>query len=208
MADYKSTKLIKETEWTRVYKRGDSYVYVSKFLEDGLEVSAESIRERWPTFSFDEKVDFAQAFSRGARVTAEHEQVLDFLMEAGDFPVWMSIAGRLRHHRDKDRVLAFLLERVREEKVPKGNFFQALGLMNEKRALPALRAVYDSYRELLSASPAAGASPDYDYLDYLHCCEALWKISGSGEYKQVIEDASKSQDELVRITAELILRNG
>ena len=201
---------MKETEWTRVYEVGGWMCHESKFMTDSLKVSAESIKARWPTFSIGEKLDFAQAFSRAREVTPENERILDFLMEAGDFNVWMSITGPLRHHRDKDRVLAFLLERVKAEDVPKGNFFQSLGLMNDKRALPALRAACDSYRELLSTRPAsrAGGEPfDYDYLDYLHCCEALWKISGSLEYKQVIEEALKSQDDDVRNTAGLLLRN-
>jgi hypothetical protein len=200
-------KLVKETEWTRVYEVGGWMCHESKFMTDGLKVSAESIKARWPTFSFEEKLDFANAFGAGGKVTAEDERILDFLMEAGDFPIWMAIAGRLRHHRDKDRVLAFLLERVKAEDTPKGNFFQALGWMNDKRALPALRATFDGYRRRLGASPTSGVSPNYDYTDYLACCVALWKISGSLEYKQVIDEALKSQDDGVRNTAGLLLRN-
>jgi hypothetical protein len=199
---------MKETEWTRVYEVGGWMCHESKFMTDSLKVSAESIKARWPTFSIGEKLDFAQAFSRAREVTPENERILDFLMEAGDFNVWMSITGPLRHHRDKDRVLAFLLERVKAEDTPKGNFFQALGWMNDKRALPALRAAYDGYRTRLGASPASRASPDCDYIDYLDCCAALWKISGSLEYKQVIEEALKSQDDDVRNTAGLLLRDG
>lgn len=210
MTEYDRGKLVKETEWTRVYEVGGQFCYESKFMTDGLKVSAESIKARWAAFSIGEKLDFAQAFSLAGEVTPENERILDFLMEAGDFNVWMSITSPLPHHRNKDRVLAFLLERVKAEDVPKGNFFQALGLMNDKRALPALRATCDSYRELLSTRPASRAEGepfDYDYLDYLHCCAALSKISGSLEYKQVIEEALKSQDDDVRNTAELILRN-
>lgn len=201
----RNAKPIKETEWTRVYRAGDAFVHVSKFLEGGLQVSADSIRARWPTFSFQEKLDFAQAFSAGGKATAEDERILDFLMEAGDFHIWDAIALRLRHHRDKDRVLAFLLERIKEKGEYKANFFQAIGLMKNERAVRALRAAYDDYRKRLGASLSSGAS--LDYMDYLYCCAALWRIEGPSEYKQVIEDASRSQDEAVRITAELILRD-
>jgi hypothetical protein len=205
MFDYKNTEPVKETEWTRVYKWGDEYVYVSKFLEGDAEVSAESIRERWPAFSFEQKLDFAQAFSIGGNVTEEDERILDFLMEAGDPLIWMTIAFRLPHHRDKDRVLAFLLDRIGDDYEHKDNFFQALGLMKDQRAIPALRATSDRYRERLAASPAS--VPSDDYRQYLACCEALWRISDSVEYKRVIEDALQSQDEAVRTIAELILRN-
>src|SRR3989338_5121900 len=131
MGEYERTKPVKETEWTRVYKWGDSYVYQSKFLRDGLRVSAESIMARWPTLSFEERLDFAQAFSHGGKATADDDRILDFLMEAGDFDIWMAIAVRLARHGDKGRVVAFLLERIKEEGEHKANFFLALALMRD-----------------------------------------------------------------------------
>lgn len=205
MSDYKETKPVRETEWTRIYKSDYGYVHVSKFLEGNVDVSAEAIRDRWPTFSFEQKLDFAQAFARGGKVTKEDEEILDFLMEVGEPFIWMEIALRLLDHRDKDRVLAFLLERIGDDYEHKGNFFQALGLMKDPRALPVLRTKFDSYRERLAASPAK-VPPD-EYRQYIICCQALWRISGSVEYKRIIEDALESQDELARRTAELVLRD-
>ena len=201
-------KLIRESEWMRVYEcqyeAQKGMHYESKFLTDRIRVSADSIIRRWPELSFEEKNEFANAFAVKPEATSEDERILNFLMEQDDFYIWMGIAPLLPSHRDRDRALAFLRERVRQRHVDKANFFQALGLIGDKRAVPALRAAYDGYREALGAGLASGAQPDYT--DYLYCCYALWRISGSAEYKQVIEEASKSPHESVRATAEMFLR--
>lgn len=201
-------RLIRESEWARVYEgEFDSRkitIHESKFLADGLKVSAASIRARWPDLSFEEKLDFANAFGAGDELTTEDEQVLDFLMENGDFPTWMAIALRLRLHSNKDRVLAFFVERIGEDHEYKANFFQSLSLMNDNRAIPGLRAAYDNYRDALGVGLASGAPPDYT--DYLYCCEALWRIDGSPEYRHAIEEASKSPDKSVKALAETFLR--
>ena len=203
--DYRKTKPVMETEWTRVYKSDQGYVYVSKFMEGDVKVTAESIRAQWPTFSFEQKLDFVQAFAKGGRVTSEDERIMDFLMEAGEPFICMEMAPRLLDHRDRDHVLAFLLDRISDDFEYKGNFVQALGLMKDPRALPALRTKFDGYRERLAASPGS-MSPD-DCMDYMVCLQALWRISGSQEYKPIIEDALNSPDETVRRTADLILRD-
>ena len=82
MSDHKEGKLFKETEWNRWYDWGSTCGAESKFLTDGLKVSAESIRTRWPTLSDGEKLDFAMAFVAGRKVPVEEEPILDFLMEA------------------------------------------------------------------------------------------------------------------------------
>lgn len=201
-------KLLRESEWTRVYEGElDSrrvVVHESKFLADGLKVSAESIRARWPALSFEERMDFANAFGAGGEVTAEDERVLDFLMEGGDFPVWMATAQRLRHHHDKDRVLAFLVERIREEGEHKANFFQAIELMGDKRALPALRAAYDAYKTELE--PPNGPPKPFDYFDYLACCRALWILESSTEYKKAIQALVKHRDARISASARQVLR--
>ncbi len=117
-------KLIRESEWERLYE-SDRWgtVHESKFLIDGIQVSAESIIRRWPDFSSAEKLEFANAFAVKREVTPEDERILDFLMEAGDFHIWMAVAPLLARHRDRERVLSFLLERIREDRKDRANFF-------------------------------------------------------------------------------------
>jgi hypothetical protein len=43
------------------------------------------------------------------------------------------------------------------------------------------------------------------YFSYLSCCEALWRLEGSTEYKDAIEELLKSDDKDVRSFAELML---
>jgi hypothetical protein len=207
VVEYRSAKPVRETEWTRVYKSDEGYVHVSKFLEGGLDVSAQSVRQRWSALSPDDRLDLAQALSSLGKFTAEQEGILDFLMEAGDLPVWMEIAVSLPHHSNRDQALAFLVDVINHQHEHRANFFQALGMMKDARALPSLRAAYDGYRKGLGAGPAPEAWTEFDYVGYLACCEALWKISGSGEYKEAIRDALESKDKHVRSLAALIVRN-
>jgi hypothetical protein len=96
MFDGRPWKLIAESEWMRVYKDGGATLHDSKFFRDGLELSAESIKGRWSSFSLQEKLDFAQAFSAKTKVTPEDERILDFLMDAGEPIIWITIAILLR----------------------------------------------------------------------------------------------------------------
>jgi hypothetical protein len=200
-------RLIRESEWMRVYeceyKSQKGMHFESKFLTDRIQVPAGSIIKRWPDLSLEERNEFANAFADKPELTHEDERILNFLMEAGEPITWMTIAPLLPRHRDRERVLRFVLEKIGGIQHHNANFFQALELMADKRALPALRADYDDYREALGTGLGSVSPPDYT--DYLYCCAALWRISGSVEYKQVIEEALKSQDNSVRTTAEMLL---
>jgi hypothetical protein len=190
----------------RVYKDGDVTLEDSKFLRDGLEVSAESIIGRWPSLSPHQKLEFAHAFSAKPKITSEDERILDFLMGLEEPIIWRAIAILLHRHRDKERALAFVLARIAEDAGRTANFFQALGLMGDKRAIPALRAAYDDYRKKLGAG--ADASADFDYISYLSCCNALWKLEGSKECRDVLEEFTRSDEKSLRRFAEIKLRSG
>jgi hypothetical protein len=203
--NYRKNAPVRETEWTRDYTWGETTVRESKFLMDGLEVSAESIIERWPALSFEQRCDFAQAYSTKPTITTEDERILNFLMSVGDSVVARAITMQLPRHRDKERVLTFLLQRIGEDRVGKANFFQALGLMQDKRAVPVLRAAFENYRNRSSGLP--NPTGEADCVDYLTCCEALWRLDGSKEYLEVIVAFSKSEDIRVRDFATALLQN-
>jgi hypothetical protein len=117
-------KLIRESEWMRVYETDRSgQLYESKFLADGIQVSANSFIKRWPELSAEQRLDFASAFAAKPEVTYEDERVLDFLMEQDDFYICMSIAPLLPFHRQRDRVLAFVVDTIREHPKDAANFF-------------------------------------------------------------------------------------
>lgn len=203
-------ELIHESEWMRVYESPEfGRVHESKFLTDRVQVSSDSIIRRWPALSFDERIEFANAFAVKPELTSEDERILEFLMDAGDLYIWMTIAPLLPHHRNRERALAFLLERVKEERREKANFFQALELMRDVRAVPALRAAYENYRSSFRRPRRAAGEPEEpDYSDYLQCCKALWALEGSPQYREAIEELSKSPVSSLRSLAERLLSSG
>ena len=200
-------ELIRESEWERVYKSHRwGRVHESKFLIDGMQVSAEDIIRRWPDLSSAERLEFAKAFADKSKVTPEDERILDFLMETGDCRIWRTIALVLLDHRDRERVLAFLLKRIREERKGRANFFQALELMKDKRAVLVLRAAYDDHRK--KPQGLTQSVEEFDYVDYLQCCKALWALDSSTEYREAIEECSKSPVKSIRSYAARLLSGG
>jgi hypothetical protein len=200
-------KLLRESEWSRVYEAQvgsrPATLHESKFLTDGMQPTADSIISRWGGLSFPERLDFANAFAAKPEVTTEDERILDFLMETGDFYICMAVAPLLTRHRDRGKALGFLLERIGENRKDRANLFQAVREIKDKRAVPALRAAYENYREALGKGARSG--DQVDYMDYLECCAALWAIEASAEYKEAIEEALTSKDPTARRLAESLL---
>jgi hypothetical protein len=81
-----NAKLVKETEWMRVYELGPpkSFTYESKFLTDKLQISAESFATRWPTMTPAERLDFTQAYCAKAEFTSDDERIVNLIMNDGD----------------------------------------------------------------------------------------------------------------------------
>jgi len=206
MSAHSERKLVRESEWMRVYRvEARTLMYESKFLTDHLAVSADSIRRRWPGLPDEEKLEFSLAFQAKPEITSEDEDVLDFLMEVGGLPIWITIAPLLPRHSDRERVLKFLLDRIGEDGNMKANFYQSVEQIRDRRALPALRAMYERYeRELRDQNEP---TEDFEYQDYLSCCKALWAIEGLTSYREAIERFAKSENDQVRFWAVALLRN-
>src|SRR5262245_56478436 len=89
---FENRKLLRETEWTRVYDVGSNQLfYESKFLVDGLKVSPADIKSRWKALSEQEQMDFVRAFQSKEPITPDDEEVLGFLMQVGNESVWNAI---------------------------------------------------------------------------------------------------------------------
>jgi hypothetical protein len=59
----KDKKLVKESEWMRVFEVGDKQLfYESKFVRDNLQVSPQNIKSRWNNFSDKDRHEFVTAF--------------------------------------------------------------------------------------------------------------------------------------------------
>ncbi|MCI0722111.1 MAG: hypothetical protein L0338_24535 [Acidobacteria bacterium] len=194
MARFDEGELVRESEWMRVYQIGPKHHrYVSKFLSDGLKMSAESIRSRWASMTRVEQEDFALAFSAKPVITPEDQEILTFLMECGSEIIWSRIAVRLREHSQRERVLSFLMDRVERLEGLVGNYVQALELIGDKRAVPCLRQLYDHYREqtVTSRRSKTSLADWHEFMtvyDYLICCRTLFKLEGNSEFKAAIEE--------------------
>ena len=193
-------ELISETRWSREYRAGPrGLAYESKLSKEGLEVSAALIREQWAHWSLPEQFDFARAFMAKAELSSEDQQILAFLMEAGSELVWGTIACLLPGYSDRERALAFLLERVASGGRGGANYYQALGVMGDARAIPLLRQASRKHQEAL---PPLEDQTVWDLGDYLSCLDALWKLEGPGPYEPVLRELLSHPDEEVREAAQ------
>lgn len=199
--------LVQESEWMRVYRVGkDHYIHESKFLEDGLQISADHLKKVWPTLTEESKLEFANAYSVKPKLSPEDTEILNFLMVAGDEPVWSALALLLTKHTDRQRVLRFLIDRVDKAEGSRANYYQALQRVGDATTVPTLRAAYEKYRTEIDSFRAPDKSRDIlRYMDYLRCCATLYALDGSQEYRLAINQMLNHSDERVRDFARQIL---
>jgi hypothetical protein len=205
MATDSNRILVRESEWMRVYQFNDgTLMYESKFLVDNLVVKADAIKRRWITLSSDERLEFAQAFQVKPEITPEDDLVLEFLMETGDTPIWITIAPLLARYPDHARSVAFLAQRIREPGRGKANYYQALELINDREALAVLFEAYEAYQPRLHDLVEPSEVSEIE--DFLSCCRALWKMDGSTKYRQILQDFARSNDRRLGLTAQHLLQ--
>jgi hypothetical protein len=195
-------ELVRESRWMRVYNIGDRHMlYESKFLIDHLQVAPTSVKNDWKGMTEEERLEFALAFSAKPDLVTGDEEVLNHLMEFGSAKVLSSIALLAVRHPDKEKTLRFLIHQVEKGQKPLVNFYQALGLLDDRRAVPTLRKAYDMYK----ASQASGDCKDSDLVDYLQCCKALLVMEGNSEYELAISEMhSHSSEQISRIAKRLL----
>ena len=150
------------------------------------------------------------AFQSKHPLTTEDEGILEFLMQVPDENVWSAIALPLTRMSPSkhERVLNFLIDRVRDRGSHRANYYQALATLKDAKAIPALKAAYEEERRSVGLDKPLGAFQDiFPYIDYLACSAALYGLDGSNEFKQAIDDMRKHPDVSVRTQANLALRS-
>jgi hypothetical protein len=185
-------KLVSETEWMRVYELAPkSFSYESRFLTDGLQISAESFASRWPTMTPTERQGFASAYGAKADFSPDDEQIIDLIMKDGDDHVWNSLVlFMLSTHTQRDRVLAFIREKLEKHPDNPSNYIQALGIARDQSAVPILLPYYDEFHSEAKAVPER---PDANFEDvlpiakFLWCSEALFRITESTKFADGIQ---------------------
>jgi hypothetical protein len=199
-------KLIRDSEWLRVYVSDDgkSYHYESKFIVDNLQVSAEAFKRRWPTLSPDEKHEFADAFSCHVPNSADHQQILGFLMQCGPEKIRDSIARVVPYYADRDAALEFLLRGLRAGGRPRSHYYQALEMVEDGRAIPILVEHYEEYRPLVAGRPQGRDSMGL-WFDYLQCCKTLLTLTADQRYLADLKGAATAVPRWARPFASFLL---
>ena len=203
----------KETEWMYFYKVGSKSGYkISKFWDETFEVGASTLRQRWPSMKENERLEFCFCWSNKATWSENDTEILEIVMGDGNDRLWTSCSFAFPRHPDRDRVVSFLVERLEklDSKNSPLNYFQALGIMKDRRGAAAIRPYYERYREGVQAEGVTRVPDDVvfgpiPYFPYLCACGALVKLDGAPEYEQAIRKYFDHPNEQVRWWAEYAL---
>lgn len=85
----KGKELVRDSEWMRTYRVGEETLYYeSKFLVDKLQVSIQDLTGRWSHLDEQGRLEFAFAFAAKAELSPNDEEILSFLMGAGNEAIW------------------------------------------------------------------------------------------------------------------------
>jgi hypothetical protein len=195
-------KLVHEDRWSRVFEvEPNFFAYESKLDADDVSVSVEELRREWPSWGDSEKLSFASAFRQKRQIAKRDEEILEFLMAEGNEAVWSTIALCLTRHSDQKVILNFLLERLRSGTEAKANFIQALYVLGDLAALPALHRLHDGLSERVKAPPG-GDIDEWTVNDFLRCCEALAYLEKDERYQDEIRPFLNHPDPFVRLHAQ------
>jgi hypothetical protein len=196
---------IRESEWSRQYQVGPkNFSYESKFLSDGLEVSADDIRERWSSFSQAEQLDFAFAFQCKPTLSNEDERILLFLMKAGNEVIWSTIALMLCRHSHREAVSDFLLERLANSIGTRENYYRAVEMMADRKFLPILEEQYREYGRL-NHSLWPKDERDHRSREFIQLCQTLATLTEDQRYAGVLREFLNDTSPAVRKKAQLLI---
>jgi hypothetical protein len=192
------------------YKLGSKSGYkISNFWDEDFRVDADTIRLRWPDMKQDERLEFCFCWSSKSTWSANDAEVLEIVMRDGNDRLWTSCTFAITRHPDRDRAVSFLVDRLKNldsEDKPL-NYFQALGILKDRRAAAAIRPYYEKYRAAVQAEKVIGVPEDVvfgpiPYFPYLCACGALVQVDGAPEYEQEIRRYFEHSNEQVRWWAE------
>jgi hypothetical protein len=92
-------ELVKETEWSYVYKTG-----TKSYGGENFTVLASDIRVRWPHMNENERLDFVSNFWNKTIWTANNTEWLEIIIQDGNDRVSASCALAFPNHPDRDKV--------------------------------------------------------------------------------------------------------
>ena len=124
-------------------------------------------------------------FSMKPEITAEDEEILEFMMLSTDERVLSSIACCLTRHSNKEMVLRFLVDRLSTGSEPKANFLAGLGMLAEGNAVRPVKALHD--RLAVEINRDASMAGEEMVRDFLMSCAVLNKLEVSTSHRSEIE---------------------
>lgn len=179
--------------------------HVSKFLRKDFNVAVEVVEARWPSWTSEERLIFAGAYSARLPRTDNDQRILDFLMQNGDRRIWRKIALSVARHRDRSCALKFLLARVADGLPPLSNYYQAFQILLAPESVPLLLDALSKHRREVELHPSVRTPAErLMYSDYLYCSATLFKITGQEEYRANIRRMLAHSEEVVRQRAAFI----
>lgn len=198
-----------EGEWFETGQfAGKPARHVSKFLRKDFSVPVEVVEARWPSWTSEERLMFAGAYSARIPQTDNDQRILDFLMQNGDTRIWRKIALSVARHRDRTCALKFLLARVADGIPPLSNYYQAIQILSAPESVPALVGALSRHQQEVELHPSVRTSVEKRvYSDYLYCSATLFKITGQEEYRSNVKRMLEHPEEVVRQRAAFIASN-
>lgn len=180
-------KIKRESEWLRVYSTDLGEHYESKLVSGNAPVLSESIITRWERFTPEERWEIALALQLRGKLEPEIVPLIDFLLERGDLVTRSTLAPLLPMYPRKQAVVEFLVSELRRERSHRANYFQALALIGDVAAVPALTAIYEGMQQHATISPYEAWSVE-EASDFIACCAALWKLTGMERFRSSVEE--------------------
>jgi hypothetical protein len=171
----------------------------SKFLNREFGVSVEFLESRWSSWTRDERIEFASAFSARNELSSKDRAVLVFLTDKGGPDVWRSIALLIAKHEDRSVALEFLVRRVKEGILPLANYYQALAILQAPECVPTLVESLSKHRAEVEKHPSLQTWGErFLYLDFIASSATLLKITGKDEFRSNLKEMLEHPDKTIR----------
>jgi hypothetical protein len=178
----KMKKLIRETDWLRIYSTDIGQHFESKLLPANASLAYGAVIKNWNAITPEEQWEIALALQLQGSLEAVFIPLIDFLLDNGGSVVCSTIAPLLPMHPNKERVLSFLISQISQEKSHRANYFQALALIGDLRSVAPLEEAYDE----IERKGIGGSISTEQASDFIACCEALWKLTGEERFRSSI----------------------
>lgn len=203
-SDHTERRLLGEDRWNRRYRIGGRDVYESKLADKEVPISVQDFIAEWKSWSVDEHFEFVRAFGAKSHLTQNEERILEFLLTQDDPRIRAMLALNAAAHSNKAMAFDFLVRQAQSAQSDKGNYFQALAMLGDKRAVSVLRDFYVENIVHINATDQSGDAPQAQ--DLLMCCVALAKLTQEAEYWDQLRRFQHHENSTIRAHANLLAK--